>query len=344
MIHRKLSCFCSTYYGVAVLFWALLAGCSKDPVSSAGEDTDRSRIGYIVEDNFNFSLCQKVLVYTGQTTFLKQDKQFTFLAPDDNAFKLVGIVHLPGLGSGSSWYRNIINYATLPGSHSFRKMPLGDNQPLLSGNGHHVYVSRYLSGADTITGVNGAVISDVDIKASNGYLQATTQVLEEEHTDNLTQFLPGDTTLTLFALAIQHSGLMPLLQKGEYTVLAPVNAAMRAQGAFIPGLDLTSPAGILATDPAALASLLKYHLLDGKSFLDRLHRMADTSANHSLSTLNGEKIIVGGNPGAYNAITFLGNKNSQAAKIYTIIGTYYNLANHPAGNGVVHHIDKILIP
>jgi hypothetical protein len=72
MMYRKLQWLGSTGYGMAALLVIqLLTGCSKDPVSSGKEEVDRTRIGYILEDNFNFSVCQQLLVYTGQTAALK---------------------------------------------------------------------------------------------------------------------------------------------------------------------------------------------------------------------------------------------------------------------------------
>lgn len=330
----------------ALLFVQLLPGCSKDPVSTGREEVDRSRIGYILEDNFNFTVCNKLLVYSGQTMVLKENTASTFLAPDNNAFLTLGLVlsNFPSPQYGKDWCTAMAIYGTLPGPHPFRVMPLGDNQPILSGSGHKIYVSRYLQGMDTVTRVNGAEVSQVDVKAANGYLQVLTQVMQPESVSNIPDFLLGDTTLTLFALAIQRSGLMPLLQTGEYTVIAPVNKAMRLYGAIKPGLNLTTPDSIIAANPAELMALIRYHLLPGKSFLDRVHRQADTSVNRSLTTLNGEKIMIGGDVQTYNSTTFSGNNNSTPARIYRLNGEYFNHANFPAGNGVVHHIDNILLP
>ncbi|MCW3466069.1 fasciclin domain-containing protein [Chitinophaga nivalis] len=322
----------------------LLAACSKDPVTSGKEAEDRTRIGYVLEDNFNFSICHELLVYTGQSERLKSNTAATLLAPDNNAFNLLRLGNIPATPYDRDWFTQVAVYATLPGRYSFRQLPLGDNQPVSSANGYHAYVSRYLAGTDTVTRVNGVVMSDIDVKAGNGYLQIATQVIRPENTRHLAQLLVSDTTLTLFALAVQHSGLMPLLQTNEYTVLAPVNAVMRTKGALKPGFNLTTPDSILAIPPAELAALLKYHVLPGRSFLDRIHRMADTSVNHALVTLNGEKIGIGGSVQTYNGTSFTGNKNSVPAKIYRFGGEAINLANCPAGNGVVHGIDNILLP
>lgn len=347
MIHRKLQRFCSTGYWLAVLFLLqLLPGCSKDPVSSGGETIDRTRTGYVLEDNFNFSICNRLLVYTGQTKWLKGNTASTFLAPDNSAFGILGIraSDLPSAKYNSSWCVTTANYCTLPGVHSFRKLPLADNQAILTGNGHYLYVSRYRLVTDTITRVNGVLLSDIDIKTSNGLLQVLTQVIQPEDVSNMQQFILGDTTLTLIALAMQHSGLLPLLQTGEYTLLAPVNEVMRQKGAIKPGFNLTTPDSILATNPTELATLLKYHLLKGRCFLDRIHRMADTSANHTLTMLNEDHVVIGGDAQTYNTTTFSGNRNSTPVKIYQMGYERYNFANCPAGNGVVHHIDNILLP
>ncbi|MGO4291049.1 fasciclin domain-containing protein [Chitinophaga sp. RAB17] len=347
MIHRKLQRFCSIGYWLAALFLLqLLPGCSKDPVSSGGEVIDRTRTGYVLEDNFNFSVCNGLLVYTGQTKLLKGSAASTFLASDNDAFSTLGlrIRDIPSSQYDNNWCITMASYSTVPGVQSFRKLPLGDNQPVLTGNGHYLYVSRYLPGTDTITRVNGVLLSDTDIKTGNGLLQVLTQVIQPENVSNLQQFILGDTTLTLFTLAIQHSGLLPLLQTGEYTLLAPVNEVMRQKGAIKPGLNLTTPDSILATNPTELATLLKYHLLKGRCFLDRIHRMADTAANHALTTLSGERLVIGGDAQTYNSTTFSGNKNNTSAKIYRWGYERYNFANFPAGNGVVHHIDNILLP
>ncbi|WP_160714919.1 fasciclin domain-containing protein [Chitinophaga solisilvae] len=342
MIHRKLSRLVYHFLPAAGMILLLLSACSRNNEIAPQEETDRSRTGYMLEDNFNFTVCNKLFQFSGQAKLLKGQELYTVLAADNEAFKQIAAADIPQLSYENNWFRELAANAILPGNHLIRKMPLGDNQPLMSASGNNVYVSRYLEGNDTITTINGSQVTDTDVKTGNGSLQVTRQVVQPARFRHLPQLLTGDTTLTLFALAVQHSGLMPLLQQSEYTILAPVNAAMRAKGMIGPAINLTSPDGILATDKAALAAIVQYHILKEIHFLDRIHRRTDTAAQHALIMLNGEPVVTGGNPQQYNATTFTGKNNGQAARIYRF--EYFNLANCPAGNGVVHHIDNILLP
>ena len=322
----------------------LLNGCDKNDVPAPQETPDRNRIGYILEDNFNYSYCQALLNYTGQTAVLRKADPATFLAPDNAAFLRLQLNFFPNNLYSNNWYYNIAQYATIPGSHAFRKMPLGDNQPLSSFNGNRMYVSRYLLNGDTITRVNGVKVATADIKASNGLLQAVEEIVQPETVKNLEQFFLSDTSFTLFSLALQHSGLMPMLRTGEYTLLAPGNSVMRTQGNILPGVNLSTPEDILAIDPTTLAGIIKYHILPGRSFLDRIQRSAAASGDNSIQTLNGEKILVGGNSETYNTTTFKGRNNAGNAGIFRSGNSRQNFADIPAGNGVVHGINQVLIP
>lgn len=345
MEHRIDKLFNRAVFGLLVIVLsAILQGCDKDDEPAPTKPPDRTRIGYIVEDNFNFSLCHVMLNFTGQSDLLKEEKPYTLLAPDNNAFGLLRVNSVPHYQYPNSFFVNMAKNAVLPGAHRLKELPLGNNHPILSANGHPVYVNRYLLNGDTITRVNGVKVLTADIKASNGYLQATEELVQAERSNNIPQYLLTDTSLTLFALAMQHSGLMTSLQSNEYTLLAPVNQVLRSTGAISPGLNLSTPENILASNPTELASLLKYHMLSGRQFLDQIYRLAAASGDNSITTLNGGKITVGGNSEGYNMITFLGNNNSSAGGIYKFLSEGYNLANFPAGNGVVHNINKILIP
>jgi uncharacterized surface protein with fasciclin (FAS1) repeats len=236
--------------------------------------------------------------------------------------------------------RNLI----LPGSHSLRAMPLGDNQPLTNAAGFKIYVSRYKTGNDTITRVNGAKVSLTDLKAGNGLIQSMEDVPMAETKPTLADMLLNDTAYTLFTQALQRCGLLESLKTGEHTVLAPHNAVLRAAGTIQPGINLSTAADILASDPQALAALMKYHILPGRQFLDAIHRSAAASGDASIITENGARITIAGNIDGYNSISFRGVQNASAAVIYTVRGLVINFANLPSGNGVLHCINQVLIP
>jgi uncharacterized surface protein with fasciclin (FAS1) repeats len=326
------------------LLTAFLTGCSKDDTPASTEPVNRNRIAYIIEDNFNFTTCRSMIEFTRQADRLRSDTVFTFLAPDNTAFMLQGISMVPYFSFSDDWFRIAAGNMLLPGAHSLRALPLGENQPLLTATGNNVYVSRYKSGSDTITRINGAKVAVADISAANGLIQSMMEVVQAETKKDLAGMLLSDTSLTLFTQALQHSGLMTMLKTGEYTLLAPHNSVLRSKGEVLPGIDLSSSLSILSTDPAALAILLKYHIIPGRYFLDGIHRAAIASGDASVATLHSAAITIGGNMDNYNSTTFLGSQNSVAAGIYRLYSAQNNFANFPAGNGVVHVINQVLIP
>ena len=334
----------STRMMAFLLFAASLGACSKDDDPANVEPVDRARSAYIIEDNINFTICKQVLGFTGQFNLLKSDTSLTFLAPDNEAFMLQQIHMAPHYAFADEWFHNVARNMILPGIHHLRLMPLGDNQPLHTITGNNVYVSRYMSGSDTITRVNGVKVASIDIMAGNGLLQSMTEVVQPERKNNLADMLLSDTSFTLFTQALQHSGLLGTLREGEYTILAPHNDVLRSSGTILPGIDLSTSVNILEADPAALSALMKYHILPGRYFLDGIHRAANASGNASLITLNGEAIIVGGDLDSYLSTSFLGHQNASPAGVYRFWSQQNNMANLPAGNGVVHTINKVLIP
>ncbi len=175
-------------------------------------------------------------------------------------------------------------------------------------------------------------------------MQSLLEVIQPETKNDLVGKLLSDTAFTLFTQALQHSGLLSTLKTGEYTLLAPHNVALRSKGTIQPGINLSSSADILATDPATLAELLKYHILPGRYFLDGIHRAAKATGDASVTTLQGAKIMIGGNIDTYNSTTFRGRQNTSTAGIYRVLNERHNFANQPAGNGVVHGINQVLIP
>src|ERR1700761_3299277 len=67
----------------------LLAGCKKDkaPTNSNGAS---NRLGFIITDNFNLSLFNDALNYTGVYPLLNTSQTITVLAPDDPSFTTAG--------------------------------------------------------------------------------------------------------------------------------------------------------------------------------------------------------------------------------------------------------------
>jgi uncharacterized surface protein with fasciclin (FAS1) repeats len=113
---------------------------------------------------------------------------------------------------------------------------------------------------------------------------------------------------------VKQAGLAGALQaKGPYTVFAPTDAAF----AKVPKATLQA----LAKDKAKLRAVLLYHVVKGKVTAAKVVKL------HSVKTLNGQSLKI---RVSHGTVTVGG-----ARVIKTDIG---------ASNGVIHVINKVLIP
>jgi uncharacterized surface protein with fasciclin (FAS1) repeats len=108
---------------------------------------------------------------------------------------------------------------------------------------------------------------------------------------------------------------------GPYSLLAPVNSAF--QGAGYPSIS-----DINNANPDSLAKMLTYQILKGGLFTP------DLALGGSANTVNGESVNL--YPGTSISVVLRGQRNDSLTNITT--------GNIMARNGVVHIIDRILLP
>ena len=117
------------------------------------------------------------------------------------------------------------------------------------------------------------------------------------------------------AAAVQAAGLVTTLEgTGPFTVFAPTDAAFAAIQKDVDNL-------LKPENKAKLASILTYHVVSGK------HMAADLKDGAELTTVQGEKLKVSVKGGK----VMIGEANVTTADV-------------AASNGVVHLIDKVLLP
>ena len=116
------------------------------------------------------------------------------------------------------------------------------------------------------------------------------------------------------------------------TVFAPTNAAFKSLEAAVPGVTkaLTDP-----TNKRLLVQVLKYHVLGSKVMAD--DAVAAAKKNTKVATLLGK------NANGRIALSLKGGKVAltDSAALNTAVVTKTNLA---ASNGVVHIINKVIVP
>ena len=351
------------------------SSCTKTTAATAGQDsTYFGRLSFVIKDNATFSNYYSALQMTGLLDTLSAAGPYTLLLADNNSYTggyqisygiptgdLTSFIQSVGRPALSSY----VAYAIVRGKWNLKALPLGDNQELPSIMGGTVYITRYLSGTDTVTTVNGLKIISYDNPATNGSVNVLTGCLPNPQVySTVMQKIQTDSNFAFFAAALKRTHLDTVLSgKGPFTVLAPSNSAFRAfsyNGLQLP-INAQSIDSILVADTAKLAQIVRYHILSGRYFLNDFRRR-QTTDTLSLTMLNGEVLryftqpgtglfpIIPGTPG------FFGTGNLQSGGFWQLTGLFYpsmydnthgydvNSGDLPAANGVVHMLNSVLIP
>jgi uncharacterized surface protein with fasciclin (FAS1) repeats len=133
----------------------------------------------------------------------------------------------------------------------------------------------------------------------------------------IAQIVSMSDDFKLLKLALAKTGLLhDLNTKGPYTVFAPDNKAFAAAG-------LPDAEAIHKIDKETLKSILLYHVVGSKILAGQV----PTADNTPVKTLNGKEIFV----------------TKKEGKI-CINGVMVVMADIVASNGVIHVIDKVLMP
>lgn len=131
----------------------------------------------------------------------------------------------------------------------------------------------------------------------------------------ITDIVVAGADFTLLEAAVVKAGLADELAAGTLTVFAPNNAAFQASG--------ITQATIDALTAEQLAAILTYHVVDGENTAADL----PTGDNTAIVTLNTDSVYV--------------TKNSAGVSVN---GATVTQADVDASNGVIHVINKVLIP
>lgn len=293
------------------------SACKK---SSNNPSTNQQTITTIVSNNANFSLLKTAVVKANLATTLNGTGPFTVFAPSDTAFSGSGITASVINTLTPSQLNTLLLYHTIPANIPAANVPAGPNAKVITASGDSVFVTKNANGVF----VNGIPVTQADIMASNGVIHAIARVLIPP-IGNIVQVAQSDTTFSYLVAAVLRASqgsvnvAAVLSGPGPFTVFAPTNAAFRAAG-FATVNDINN------ADPATLTSILTYHVIAARVF------SSDLTQGAQPTTLNSEKLTISLTGGA----TVKGNGNTVASNIIA--------ANIMATNGVVHVIDRVLLP
>lgn len=294
-----------------------------------------SRLGNVIADNFNLSLYNVALNYTGVISELNSSQTLTVLAPNDASFMSAGYLDAVAIkGANKELLTMVIQYHVLQGKYNFNTLPFLFNQEVNTIGGLKIYATRWIKGADTVLTLNGSQIISKNLPGSNGLIQVINAVLTPPTYPLLTQAIANNDSLTFFNQALIRANLTTILQgTGTYTVFAPSNGAFNALGyATIDSINKTSP--------AVLKALMNYQILQGRKFIYDYVLSSDSTNTSQQAMFDGNNVTIDliqdYNTGKYTGITINGIGNSQPATIIQ--------GNILTGNGVVHVINQVLKP
>lgn len=292
--------------------------CSKS--SDEPADTMPKTITEIVSTNNDFSFLRSAVVKANLATTLSGTGPFTVFAPSNVAFSASGISSSTIESLTPAQLSDILLYHTVGAKVMAADVPAGPNAAVATAGGGTVYVTKNSNGVF----VNGWEVTTADIPASNGVIHSIEQVLMPP-AGNLVELAIGNSNLTYLVAAVLRASegttnvADVLTSDGPFTVFAPTNEAFIAAG--FPTIE-----SIQAADPNTLTSILTYHVLSARAF------SSDLADGQSLTTINGGTITVGLGTSA----TVKGSSNPSPSTITAV--------NIMATNGVVHLIDRVLLP
>ena len=145
--------------------------------------------------------------------------------------------------------------------------------------------------------------------------QEVMKVSQKEAPKNIVQLAVDSENLSTLVVAVKAAGLVDVLSaEGPFTVFAPTNAAFEALGDQLG--ELLKP-----ENKAKLASILTYHVVAGKVM------SSDLADGQKAQTVQGAKVSIDINDdGVF------------------VDGAKVSAADVKASNGVVHIIDKVILP
>ncbi len=271
----------------------------------------------IAADDFNTLVA--AVVAAGLEDDLRGDGPFTVFAPTDEAFDALPAGLLASLLDDTDTLADVLLYHVLSGEVLAEAVLGLDGEEVETLQGGSVTIS--IENGDVF--IDDAQVIVTDIQATNGVIHVIDAVISPEP-------LPQDIVDTGIAAegfdtlvtAIQEAGLESALRgEGPFTVFAPTDEAFD-----------NLPDGVLddlLDDPDELAKVLLYHVLDGKFMATDVLGLDDGTELETL--LENETITLGLNGGV-----FLTDNQSEQAEVTD--------TDVEASNGVIHVIDRVLIP
>ncbi len=342
------------YLSLLALGVALMAGvssCTKNTVDPNPSTPPQKSITEIVATDKNFSILLAAVTRANLTGALSAAGPLTLFAPNNDAFKAVGLDSATVAKTDATVLANILRYHVVGSAVKSSDVKSGINNTVTTLNGT-AYASNFVYGTSSANtpvsyglSVNGSRVTLADITATNGIVHIVDAVINPA-TSNIVATLQANPSFTLLVQAVVKANLAATLSgTGPFTVLAPTNEAFADAGINASFIDNASA--------STLADILKYHVFAGRNFttnyaptsLGIQGTLAPASATFpTLLELDRNSILDYAFDGGLKVID---NKQriSDNPKAASFKSTGFSVRpNMGATNGVIHAIDRVLLP
>ncbi|HSC92993.1 MAG TPA: fasciclin domain-containing protein [Gaiellaceae bacterium] len=260
-----------------------------------------------------FTTLASLLQQAGLVDTLATGGPFTVFAPTDAAFAKVPKATLDALAADPAKLKAVLLYHVVPGRVTAADVVKLTSAKTAEGRSLGIKVSN------GSVFVDGAQVTTPDVEASNGVIHVIDSVLIPQEAmpaapKTIVQTAVAAGSFKTLASLLKKAGLVGTLQgKGPFTVFAPTDAAF----AKVPKATLAA----LGKNKAQLRSVLLYHVVKGNVPAAKVVKL------RSAKTLNGKAVSIRVNGG---------NVLVGGARVTT--------ADVKASNGVIHVVNKVLIP
>lgn len=303
-------------YLAAAAFALTLTSCNDDDSPSTPA---LSNIAGVATADPQFSTLVGALTKAQLVTTLQGTGPFTVFAPNNAAFTKAGITSLDPLTKDA--LTPILTSHVISGTVKAADVKSGTVKTVNTNN--DIYLSKNADGVF----INGTIkVIATDVSASNGVIHVIDNVILPP-TQSLVQVAQGNTNFTelvslILAADPAVATALSSASANGLTVFAPTNAAFTELYKTTPKATLLNPA-----NKALLTNVLLYHVVPGRVFSTDLPNVSGevataNSAGKLTFNLSGGAKVVG--------------KTSGSSTI--------TAANILATNGVLHVIDKVLMP
>ena len=269
--HDFMKKFIRILASVAVPGVIAITSCHKDNNPTPTPTPTPTALQSYISQDTSLSIYNAALAKSGDKSLVSGDDSVTVLIPTNQAFRNAGITESSITNMTNGAADSLLRYHIVNGSIALQN---GVYSPFTTALGNRVYGFGGVVDSNYFNGVQSSVVS---VPGSKGTVYRLNAPLGVPFSDRSAYF-NADTSLSLYAQAVQRAGIDISSDTGFTTVFVPNNTAFRNAG-------YSSIADINNADSATLRNVLMYNMLPGQYFANSYNGLTTvgTSAGGNIS-------------------------------------------------------------